>query len=458
MSDRPIKLRQGFTISLAGRAAKQVAPNAQPETFALKPTDFIGMYRPKLLVNQGDAVKAGTPLFFDKGLEAPQYCAPVSGEVAEIVRGEKRKLLEIRILADKEIEYEPFERYTKSELGSLTRQQAQEQMLRAGVWPNIVQRPFGVVANPADTPKNIFISCFDTHPLAPDYEFLLQGQAEAFAAGVTVLKKFTSGEVHVSTDADAEVSQVFTQAKDAKQHSFSGKHPAGNVGVHIHHIAPINKDEVVWTVNPYGVAQIGKLFLEGKYDASKLLAIAGSELKEAQYVKTFVGARLDAFIKNNLNNDHVRVISGNVLTGEAIAMEGYLGFYDNLVSVLPEGDRPRFFLTEGWLAPVSSRLSYHRALGLLSFLNGKKEYRLDTSTNGEERAFVMTGAFEDVVPMDVMPTHLLKAIMAEDYDEMEALGILEVVEEDFALCEFIDVSKHPVQKILRKGLDMMREG
>jgi len=219
----------------------------------------------------------------------------------------------------------------------------------------------------------------------------------------------------------------------------------------------LNNGDIVWTLNPFGVNQIGKLFLEGIYDASKTVALTGSSVSKPQYYKTYLGACVDEVVKENLNEEHVRVISGNVLTGEKIPKEGYLGYYDNQITVIPEGDKPRFFLTDGWMAPVANRLSFHRALGLLSFLNPKKEYALDTSTNGEDRAFVMTGAFEKVMPMDVYPTHLIKAIMAEDYDEMEALGIYEVVEEDLALCEFIDVSKHPIQSIVRKGLDLMQE-
>ena len=276
--------------------------------------------------------------------------------------------------------------------------------------------------------------------------------------GIDVLNKFSKGAVHVNINSKAEVSTVFSNAKNIQVNKFTGPHPAGNVGVQIHHIDPINKGEVAWTINPFGVIQIGKLFLEGKYDASKVIAVAGSEVQNPQYYKTYIGAKVSAFLEGNLKQDHVRVISGNVLTGSAISKDGYVGFYDQLVSVIPEGDRPRFFATEGWLAPTAKRLSFHRALGLLSFLNPKKEYVLDTNMNGEERAFVMTGAFEQVMPMDVLPTHLFKAIMAEDYDEMEALGIYELIEEDIALCEFIDVSKHDLQSLLRTGIKLLQEG
>ncbi len=452
-----LKLKKGFSINLAGKAALQIGTAKTPRTFAIKPTDFIGMERPKPTLKEGDVVKAGTPILFDKKMDQVMYTAPVSGEIAEVVRGPKRKLLEIRILADETVEYESFDKYTLSELGNLSREQVIHQMTQSGVWPNIIQRPFGIVANPEDTPKSIFISTFDTHPLAPNYDFLFKNNEKYFQAGVDILKKLTSGTVHVNLDGNAEVSQVFSHVKNAQINTVSGIHPAGCVGVQIHHIDPIAKGDLVWTINPFGVIQIGKLFLEGIYDASKLVAIAGSEVKTPQYYQTRIGACVESYLEDNLKSEHVRVISGNVLTGEKISQNGYIGFYDHLVTVIPEGDKPRFFLTEGWLAPTAKRLSFHRALGLLSFLTPKKEFVLDSSMNGEERAFVMTGAFEKVTPMDILPTHLLKAIMAGDYDEMEALGIYEVVEEDLALCEFIDVSKHDIQALVREGIDLIRE-
>jgi Na+-transporting NADH:ubiquinone oxidoreductase subunit A len=447
-----IKLKKGFDIKLAGKAERKIADAPQAETFAIKPTDFPNFYMPKMLVKEGDTVKAGTPILFDKKNPAVMYTAPVSGEVVEVNRGPKRKLLEVKILADKEIEYETFNKYSAADISKLSKEEAAEQMQKSGVWPNIVMRPYGIVADAEDTPKSIFISAFDTHPLAPDYNFLLQGQEAAFQAGIDVLKKFTSGAVHLSVNAKGEASPVFTKAQGVELHEFAGPHPAGNVGVQIHHIDAVNKGDVVWTVNPVGVAQIGKLFLEGRYDASKLVAVTGSEIKNPQYYKTYTGANPKYFIKDNLKSEHVRLISGNVLTGEKIAEEGYLGFYHNHMTVIPEGDYYEMF---GWALPTTKKLSFHRALGLLSFLNPNREYVLDTNTRGEKRAFVQTGVFEQVTPMDVLPNYLIKAIMAEDYDNMEALGIYEVIEEDLALCEFIDVSKHDIQAIVRRGIDLM---
>jgi len=449
-----IKLKKGFNINLAGKAEKKLAECDQPKTFALKPTDFQGIERPKLMVDEGDTVKAGTPILFCKKMEEVKYSAPVSGEIVEVKRGEKRKLLEIKILADKELKYEDYKKFSVSDLAKLEKDEAVELMKSSGVWPNIIQRPYGIVADPADTPKSIFISSFDTSPLAPDLDFALKGEDKYFQAGVDVLSKLTSGKVNLGINGSSEISGLFSNTKNAEIHKFLGKHPAGNVGVQIHHIDPIAKGDLVWTVSPFGVVQIGKLFLEGKYDASKLVAITGSEVKNPQYYKTYTGACIDAFVKDNVNEGDVRFVSGNVLTGEKIKSDGYLGFYDQQLTVIPEGNHSEFL---GWILPTNKKLSFHRAFGLFSFLNGKdKEYVIDTNTKGEHRAFVQTGVFEQVTPMDILPTYLIKAILAEDYDEMESLGIYEMIEEDIALCEFVDVSKNDLQKILREGLDLMK--
>jgi Na+-transporting NADH:ubiquinone oxidoreductase subunit A len=448
-----IKLKKGFTINMAGKAAPKVVEPDQPETFVIKPTDFHGLYMPKPVVKEGDTVKAGSPLFHDKKHENILFTAPVSGEVVEVKRGEKRKLLEIKILADKKVEHLSFSKYSVSEIANLSVEQVKEQLLKSGVWPTLVQRPYGIVADPAVTPKAIHISAFDTHPLAPDYSLIFKGLDQAFQIGVDVLKKLTAGTVHVNTHASSELSTVFSQVKGADVNKFSGPHPAGCVGVQIHHLDPINKGDVVWTINPAGVIQIGKLFSQGIYDTSRVIAVAGSEVKTPQYFKTYTGASVKRFLEGNLANDHVRVVSGNPLTGTAIGKDGHLGFYDLQVSVIPEGDYYEFL---GWINPTQKKLSFQRALGLLSFLSPSKERVLDTNTHGEPRAFVQTGVFEQVTPMDVLPTHLLKSILAEDIDEMEALGIYEVIEEDLALCEFVDVSKHNVQQILRDGLDLIQ--
>lgn len=448
-----IRIKKGFNINLAGKAAPKVTTIDHSDTFAIKPTDFQGMYLPKVMVKEGDSVKAGTPLFHDKRHANVVHVAPVSGEVVEVRRGEKRKLLEIRILADKQVDHVNFKKYSVSDLANLSAEEAQKQMLEAGVWPNIVQRPYGIMADPDTRPKAIHISAFDTHPLAPDYSILFKGQDHYFQTGLDVLKKFTSGSIHLNVHTTSEISSVFSQTQGVELNKFAGPHPAGCVGVQIHHIDPINKGDIVWTINPFGVIQIGKLFLNGIYDASRIIALVGSEVKEPQYYKTYTGASIKNLVNNKLTNDHVRIISGNVLTGTSVGADGYVGFYDNYVSVIPEGDYYEFL---GWIAPTAKKISFHRAFGLFSFLAPNKEFKVDSNTHGEPRAFVQTGVFERVTPMDILPTYLLKSILAEDIDEMEELGIYEVIEEDLALCEFVDVSKHNVQQILRQGIDLLQ--
>jgi len=398
-------------------------------------------------VNEGDTVKAGTPILLDKAMDQVIYASPVSGEVVEIKRGDKRKLLEIKILADATVTHE------KS--GALDLNQDREalagKLAASGVWPNLIQRPFGIVANPADNPKAIFVSGFDTHPLAPEVPFLLQGEERYFQAGIDALAKLTTGKVHLNVDGSKAVPAIFSGVKNAQINQFSGPHPAGNVGTQIHHLDPINKGDIAWTIAPYGVVQFGKFVLEGIYDASKVIALTGSEMTQRGYVKTFTGANVSTFVGGSAQADSLRIIAGNVLTGEKVDAQGYLGFYHNQVTVIPEGKYEEFL---GWLKPSSSKLSFHKAIGMFSFLN-RGEFKVDTNTHGEERPFVVSGVFEKVMPMDILPTYLFKAIVTEDFDEMEELGLYEVIEEDVALCEFVDPSKNELQELVRHGIELL---
>lgn len=448
-----IRLKKGFTINLAGKAVPKISEPAPADTVAIKPLDFQGLYMPKPVVKEGDSVKAGSPLFHDKKLEKVVFTSPVSGEVVKVGRGDKRKLEEVVVLADRTVQYVSFKKHTVSEIANLHADQVKEQLLSSGVWTNIIQRPFGVIAEPTATPKAIHISAFDTSPLAPEYSILFKGQDHFFQVGIDILKKLTPGLVHVNIHTASDLSTVFSQAKGAEVNKFSGPHPSGCVGVQIHHIDPINKGDVVWTINPFGVIQIGKLFLQGVYDASRLVAVTGSEIKTPQYFKTVTGASIKNLVANNLNSENVRFISGNPLTGTSVGKDGHLGFFDHQLTVLPEGNYHELL---GWIMPGANKLSVQRAWGLFSFLMPGKEFKVDTNTHGEPRALVQTGVFEQLVPMDILPIHLLKSVLAEDIDEMEALGIYEVIEEDLALCEFADVSKHNVQEILRDGLELIR--
>jgi Na+-transporting NADH:ubiquinone oxidoreductase subunit A len=448
-----IRLKKGFDINLAGKATPKVTSPELADTFSIKPTDFQGLYMPRPLVKEGDVVKAGTPLLADKRREEIVFSSPVSGEVVEIVRGDKRRLLEIKVLADRKMEFENFRKYSVSEVANLSAGEIRDAMLKGGVWPQFVQRPFGVVADPTITPKAIHISAFDSHPLAPEFGILFKGQDHFFQVGIDAIKKLTTGVVNVNVHSKNEISTVFSQVKGAELNKFAGPHPSGCVGVQIHHLDPINKGDVVWTISPFGVIQLGKLLLNGVHDASRIVALVGPKVKDPQYFKSYTGSSVKKILRDNLKDQHVRVVSGNALTGTSIGLEGHIGYFDHQVTVLEEGDRHEFL---GWIAPTINKLSFHRAFGLMSFLAPNREFALNTNTNGEPRAFVQTGVFESVVPMDILPTHLIKSILAEDIDEMEALGIYEVIEEDFALCEFVDVSKHNVQEILREGIELMQ--
>lgn len=445
-----VKLKKGLDLKVKGAPSSEVVGIAS-ETYAIKPTDFIGFKKPKVLVKPGDKVKAGTQLYFDKDLPAVKYTSPVSGEVVEVKRGAQRRLLGIVVKADGQNEFEEFKSFSVSDLGALSAEDAKQQILEAGLWANFIQRPYAVVAQPTDAPRSIFVSCFDSSPLSADYNLTLKGEDKNFATGIDVLKKLCK-DIQLNVNADSEVSSVFTSAKGVQINKISGPHPAGNVGVQIHNIAPINKGEIVWTINPTAVAQIGKLFLEGKYDATRVIALAGPEVSSPKYIKTKTGANVAEIIAGNLASDHIRVVSGNVLVGEKIEKDGFVGYYANSVNVLKEGDDYKLF---GSFAPSASRFSFSRALGLLSFINGSKEFDVDTNLNGEHRPFVQSGEMEKVLPMDILPVYLMKAILAEDFDEMEALGIYEVAEEDLALCEVIDSSKTEVQSVIRKGIDLM---
>ena len=443
-----ITLRKGLDIRLQGKPEATVAAAPQAALYAVSPLDFEGV-TPKLLVKAGDRVKAGTPLFFSKGDERVLFTSPVGGEVADIVRGEKRKVLAVTVKPDAEPSYEEF---ACPDLASATREEIVGVLLSSGLWPMIVQRPYGIIADASQRPKAIFVSAFDTAPLAPDYNFVLREERPNLQKGFDVLRRLTDGKVHLSVLAGAEGEMPSLQGVEL--HTFRGKHPAGNVGVQIHHIDPINKGEVVWTVNIQDVAIIGRLFNTGHVDRTRTIAVAGSEVERPAYVRTIAGARVDALLGGNLKpqkeGDRVRIISGNVLTGTKTAMEGFLGYYANQLTVIPEGDKYELL---GWAMPRLGKFSVSRAY--FSWLCPKKAYKLDTNMNGGERPFVVTGLYEKYLPMDIYPMYLLKACLAGDIDKMENLGIYEVVEEDFALCEVVDPSKIAIQQIIRDGINLM---
>ncbi|MFT4679381.1 MAG: Na+-transporting NADH:ubiquinone oxidoreductase subunit A [Litorivivens sp.] len=444
------RIRKGADIRLKGESDLKLAQTPNIDVFAVKPPDFHGLV-PKMVVKAGEMVKAGTTLFIDKYDARIKYASPVSGEVAEVVRGEKRRILEVRIKSDGQNQFESF---TTVNPQTATREQVLTALLDAGIWPFIKQRPFSTVADPADQPKSIHVSCFDSNPLGPDLDFAMKDMMDEFAMGLEALKKLADGKpVNLGV---REGSTAFSSFSGVNSISFSGPHPAGNVGVQIHKIDPINKGEVVWYVNPQDVANIGRLFSAGKVDLKKVIAVGGSHIKQPQYYAVPMGANLGAILKDQLSGDNDRVISGSVLSGTKIVADGYLGWGDQQITAIPEGDEPQFVLTNGWLGLGFDKFSLSRTFPTW-LLPKSKKWDLNTNTNGEERAFVMTGQYEKVFPFDIYPVHLIKAIIVNDIDAMENLGIYEVAPEDFALCEYGCTSKIAVQSLVRQGLDTIKE-
>ncbi len=442
-----IKIKRGLDIQLQGKAEKIFIKASPAEFYGVKPTDFHGII-PKLDVAVGQKVNAGSQLFHDKNRPEIIITSPVSGVVKSINRGDRRRILEV--VVQKNGDEITYERFAQGNPLDMTREQVIRNLLKSGLWPAIRQRPYDIIASPDEEPKSIFISAFDTAPLAPDYDFVVKESGVEFQTGINALAKLTKGNIHLNINAEYPASQVFTNADNVQINSFTGPHPAGNVGIQIHHIDPINKGETVWYISPQDVITIGRLFLNGVYDASKIVALCGSEVLNPRYFRLLHGSSISNIIKDNLNEECPRFISGNVLTGTRIESDGYIGYYDSQVTVIPEGYHYEFL---GWAMPGFKKYSTTRTFW--SWMLPGKEYRLDTNLNGGNRAFVMTGKYEKVLPMDIYPMHLLKAILTEDIDMMENLGIYEVSPEDFALCEFVCTSKTEIQKIIRDGLDLM---
>jgi len=440
-------VKKGLDIKLIGEAEKTIV-DLDAKRFAIKPPDFIGCF-PKMLIKEGDSVKAGTPLFFDKYRENIIYTSPISGKFVELKRGAKRKILELIIESDGKFESIDF---GSAEISSLDKTVVVEKMLKSGVWPLLRQRPYSVIANPDDSPKSIFVTAFDSSPLAPDFDLLVQGREEEFQTGLDVLAKLTTGKVHLNTHKELNSSQVFSSARNVQVNTFAGPHPSGNVSVHISRIDPINKGDVVWYINAQDVITIGTLFSTGKYDSTRVVALTGSEVTNPKYYRAHIGANITNMVVNNINGDNNRYISGTVLTGTKIESDGFLGFYDAQITVIPEGDYYEFF---GWVLPGFGKWSFSKTFP--AFLSPNKKYRLDTNLHGGKRAFVVTGLYEKVFPFDIYPMQLMKAIIVEDIDLMENMGIYEIDAEDFALCEVIDPSKINMQEIVRNGLELMRK-
>lgn len=445
---KDIRIRKGLNINLVGAAEQTTSKAVTSNVYALNLDDFHGI-TPKMLMKQGEEVKAGEPLFYNKNKEQMHFVSPVSGELVEIVRGARRKILSLKILADKTQDYMINK---VPDLDTADGAAIKNYLLHSGGWPFIKQRPYDVIANPDATPKAIFISAYATAPLAADVDYVLKGKEQELQAAITALGKMSPGKIHVSIGSSGR--SPFADLKGIELHKVSGPHPAGLVGTQINKIDPVNKGEVVWTISPQDMVILGELLLTGKFNAERTIALAGSVIKAPKYYTTKIGAEISTFLyASGVSEDRFRLINGDVLTGSKTSTEGYLGFYNNTVTAIPEGDDYEFF---GWNKPVFNKISTTRAL-TFSWLQPNKKYDLDTNTNGEHRAFVVTGQYEEVFPMDIYPLQLLKACMVKDLDEMEQLGLYEVAPEDFSLTEFICISKQPHQQIIRDGLDLLQK-
>lgn len=442
-----IKLHKGLNINLKGKPDQEIVTVNQPDIYALMPDDFYGV-TPKVVVKEQEYVMAGGPLFVDKNHPEVKFVSPVSGVVTSVQRGERRKVLCITVAAAKT---QDFEKFGKKDVSAMTGEQVKAALMEAGLFAFFTQRPYAVTADPTVTPKGIFVSAFDTNPLAANFEFVLKGQEKDFQTGLDALAKMAKTYLNISV---AQKNPALTSAKNVTVTAFDGPNPAGNVGVQINHISPINKGETVWTIGAEEVIFIGRLFNTGRIDLTRTIALTGSEVKNPAYCKLKVGALLtDVFAGRVSEGRNLRYINGNVLTGKQTKANGFLGAHATSLTVIPEGDDQHEFL--GFIMPRTNQFSVSRSY--FSWLCGKKEYTLDARIKGSERHMIMSGEYDKVFPMSIYPEYLIKAIIAGDIDRMEALGIYEVAPEDFAVCEFVDSSKLELQRIVRQGLDMLRK-
>jgi Na+-transporting NADH:ubiquinone oxidoreductase subunit A len=447
-----IKIKKGLDINLKGKPQEITKHTIASQYYTLFPDDYSGFF-PKVSVKQGDAVLAGTPVLYDKNHPEVKIVSPVSGIVTAVNRGEKRKLQSIVIQSEETNQYVDF---GKKEVKSLSSETIKLTLADAGILALFKQRPYDIVVNPADTPRDIFVSGFNSAPLAPNVEYIIKGQEADFQTGLDALAEITAGNVYLGIRSDCK-SNALKQAKNVQTVAFSGPHPAGNVGVQINHIRPVNKGEIVWTVNPQDVIIIGRFFNQGKVDLTRLIALTGSEVNEnaRAYYPMLPGASIEKLIRSNVTEQvDLRYISGNVLTGTQIAFDGSLHVSDNQVTVIPEGDKTHEFI--GWILPGWNKFSVSKTYPAFAIeALTKKEYVLDARLQGGRRAMIMSNEWDKVFPMDILPEFLIRAILAQDIDKMENLGIYEVAPEDFALCEFVDTSKMELQKIVREGLDWL---
>ena len=447
-----IKLHKGLDIHLQGKAAEKRIQLKSKGQYALVPDDFEGV-TPKVVVREGDKVKAGDALFVNKQYPEVRFASPVSGTVREVVRGDRRKVLCVKVDADAQ---QSFVDYGKKDVACMDGQAVISALLEAGLFGYINQLPYAISTNPSVLPRAIFVSALRDKPLAADFQYEVRGQEQDFVTGIAALSKIA--KTYVGLGIQPEMQTVIRQLgieQFADLNIFDGKCPAGNVGVQVNHVAPVNKGEVVWTIgDPTVVLFIGRLFKTGRVNLTRTVALCGSEVKSPAYVDMLVGEELSTLLSNSYDaSHHVRIINGNVLTGRPTTKDGFLGAHTSEITVIPEGDDADEML--GWILPRFKQFSVNRSY--FSWLMGKKQYALDASIKGGERHIIMSGEYDKVLPMDIYGEYLIKAIITGDIDRQEALGIYEVSPEDFALAEFVDSSKLELQRIVREGLNILRK-
>ena len=442
-----IKLSKGLDIKIDGKAVEKTVKIQPSGVIEIKPDHFHGI-TPKITVKEGEAIKAGTPLFYNKNYESMKFVSPVSGSIREIKRGERRKVMSILIDVNSQPE---FLKFGVKKTSSLTADEIKSTLLNSGLWVYIKQRPYDTIANPDRTPKAIFISGFDSAPLAPDYEYVMKDKMNDFQAGLDVLSKLTTGKIHIGLKS---ANSIFATAKGVETTIFTGVHPAGNAGVQINKVNPINKGEVVWTINPQDVVIMGRLFSKGVVDMTKTVALTGPEVENPQYFETIAGNSITDIVKGNLKKTSypLRYVSGNLLTGIQISENGFLTPYASQISVIDDGGETHELF--GWAMPRLNKFSASNMF--FTKLLPRKKFKYDARLLGGPRAIIMSGEWDKVFPMDILPEQLIKAMIAKNIDRMENLGAYEVAPEDFALCEFVDTSKLPLQAIVREALDFLK--
>ncbi len=445
-----INIRKGHNIRISGSPENEYFSRPKSKTVSIQPNNF-RYVKPKLLVKVGDKVDIGSPIFFDKVQPDIKWASPGGGEIKEIILGDRRSVENIIIELHEEEKSVLHTPVKYQEISSLGKAKVTDQIMEANLWPMIRQRPFNKIADPNDTPMAIFVSGFNSAPLTVNLDFALRYKQSVFQAGLNVLNQLSNGNVHLTFEVDTNC-ETLTAARNVNLHTVNGPHPSGNVGIQIHHINPWKPNEVIWVINAQHVLTIGDLFLKGIYDPSIVATVAGPGVKNPAHIQTRTGASIETFLLDNLNSDDNRIISGDVLTGQETNLNGFLGYYDTTISVVPNSNEREFL---GLLKPGNEQSRYSVTNAFIS--QNKSNFNFTTQQSGSLRPMVPINAWENMLPMDIYPNALYRSILAEDFEEMEGLGLLECDEEDFALCSFVCPSKIDVGSVIRHGLNLMKD-